>query len=312
MNRLLGEIRREPGIGTEISEYIPSLKDRYQIVQRKNRGDGFLVFPEDKSKLCLPTDVFRTNPGPDGCTPFAVREGPTGRCCVQSDLDFCSSVSAIIRGKANFQPSGRILTEMYRWLSTVRADLLPDDKEVSIDTTTNDGKHLLDLAVQMATDVNINMVLHQPDQTLPGIIADLRGTVRVYAGANGVTLNFSSLENIISSGTSLRNLNIECPVKFAVGDDEEHVVDLVSAVHGFHPGTDFQFSFALPPTIPVRSVGEGLLDIIHWEETSGPGSNGLIRTMDGETVTVTFNESQNRIFVHIDGFHFIDNEEYDY
>ena len=304
-HRLLGEIRREPGIGTEISEYIPSLKDRYQIVQRKNRGDGFLVFPEDKSKLCLPTDVFRTNPGPDGCTPFAVREGPAGRCCVQSDLDFCSSVSAIIRGKDNFQPSGRILTEMYRWLSTVRADLLPDDKEVFIDITTNNGKHLLELAVQMATDVNINMVLHQPDQTLPGIIADLRGTVRVYAGANGVTLNFSSLENIISSGTSLRNLNIECPVKFAVGDDEEHVVDLVSAVHGFHPGTDFQFSFALPPTIPVRSVGEGLLDIIHWETAP----NGPIRTMDGETLTVTFNESQNRIFVHLDGFHFIDNED---
>lgn len=309
--RIFNTIRREPGIGAEISQYLPAANDRYKILEKKNRGDrgggggggsggGFLVFPEDKDKICLPTDVFRTNPEPGGCAPFTVPED-TGSCCVQSNLDFCSSVSAIIRGKDDFRDSGgRIVTEMYMWLRTVRADLLPDDKEVDIDTSTNDGKQLLELAVKMSTDVYIHLALHQPNQTLADDISDLRGTVRVYAGANGATINFASLRDIITSGTNLRNLRIDCPVEFAVTDDESAVVDLISETQSFNSDTNMEYSFTLPPRIPVRSVGSELEWIAHWEQETPGLSDGPIRRVDGETVTVTYNVPQNRIFVRVE------------
>lgn len=299
--RIFANVRRVPGIGAEISQYLPEVRDRSQLSEQKNRGgggggDGFLVFPEDKDKICLPTNVFRTNPEPHGCAPFTEPENE-GSCCVQSNLEFCASVSAILRGKEEYRPSaGRITKEMYAWLKTIRSDLLPDDKEVHIGTSTNDGKQLLDLAVNMSTDVSIHLALFQPNQTRRDDISELRGVVRVHAGANGATMNFASLMDIVQSQSNLRRLIVDCGIDIPNTANEHGVTDAINDTQSWNSDTNFEYELQLPQRIPVLSVGHELVNL-GWVTRQPP--NGPIRSVSGEIVAVTYDVQQNRIFVHV-------------
>ena len=307
------KIRSKPVIGYNISQFLSQTSDRSQLAESKNKGlgrrrypyEGFLVHPDDKDKICIPSgDVFRTHPDPEeGCAPFTVAE-QGGTCCVQTDLVFCAAVAAIIRGREedvdDFFPREipRIPNEIYMWLSERKPQLLLPDHEVRVDTSTSDGRQLIDFAISMSTDTPIRLELHQPNQILPENISHLRGRVTVDVGGTGVgSLNFTSLRDIVQNGSTLRNLSIDCAVDIPAAQDEHHVAAMIYNFQSWESAINFQFSFPLPQRIPVQSVGQVLAGFNGWSARPGPEEGPIREHEDGEQTSTTFDLARNRIIV---------------
>jgi hypothetical protein len=258
--KAMSNIRNEHNIGHFISEYLPTARDRSNLVPDHTRH-GFLTYRENRDTICLPGgNTFRTNPDAGiGCGPFASRDALD--CCVQTDLDFCANVAAVMR-ETNFhpysttEPEWRLLYEMHDWMYAHHLDLLPPTKEVTVNTSDNDGLQVLKLATRVGSSATLNIVVNEANHDLDVGITNLEGIVCVRAGANGASVSFASVERIVTGDNHIRSckkLFVHCPIEVF------NLNDVVGMINSEPRELRSMYELQLPFAIPVTAVGQGLL-----------------------------------------------------
>lgn len=290
-------IRGEPAIAGNISQFLPRAQDRSRLVD----GNRFLLSPLDSDRACLPSaGTFRTNQTTDGCGPWTSLD-INGNCCVQSDLNFLSSVAAIMNGAAFHWSENRITREIWRWMVAVHPLVLPASNEIDVNLAqAGSSDALLKLAVNVRTAVFMHVGLSQPNQNFGTAhtydLDELNGTVRLYPGSNGASVSFSSINHSISDFTNIRRLIVDCPIDLPAGTDASDVADIINGLRWTRYGT-FQYELSLPPAIPVQSVGHELVNSMMFEGWVST-DDGVSRPSDGFSygaASVTLTSEHNRI-----------------
>lgn len=303
----LRRIRGEPSIGHTISEFLPDAHDR----SRLNLADaGSFVDVADRDALCLPTGTtFRTNPDPTtgGCGPFAAADAL--QCCEQSDLEFCADVAAIMRGRVRpitNNRGGRIAREILKWMTTYRLNMIPPTKQVSVNTSLEDDRQALKLAILVETSVTLNIMVNHPNENLDVGLGDVRGHVHVRASVPGASVSFASVRDIANKILRVTKLVIHCDIEMGtLGADD--VVRLLNRVRYRTIGVT-ELEFPLPVGIPVESLGPLLIDLgvilgVNWVDRprrhDGPIWRDALSLSATRFVAVGYDLRDNRVNVRI-------------